>query len=108
MQAVRNLVGLPINDADVRRFCADVFVEVGIAMQRSGDTCMALDLLAEALKACPQHDVALFEMGVIAMAQGNQADAIALYQHSAMANPANVPVCLLIARSSSTNIPSTR
>jgi Tfp pilus assembly protein PilF len=85
-------MSLPSKDASVGRFCADVFVEVGIAVQKSGDSSTALELFADALEACPQHDVALFEMGVIAMSQGNQADAVALYQRAAQANPANVQV----------------
>lgn len=74
------------------RFCADVFVEIGIATQAAGDAAASLELFADALEACPQHDVALFEMGVLAMSQGNQADAIALYHRAAHANPANVQV----------------
>ena len=92
MQTVRNIVALPSKDASVGRFCADVFVEIGVAVQNSGDASTALELFADALEVCPQHDVAIFEMGVLAMAQGNKEDAIALYQRAAQANPANVQV----------------
>jgi tetratricopeptide (TPR) repeat protein len=90
------------------RFCADVFVEVGMAEKTNGDCSIALELFADALEACPQHDVALFEMGVIAMVQGNGADAIALFQRAAQTNPANVQVCLQCSEHelSAANLPS--
>lgn len=89
---MRKIAALPSKDAIIGRFCADVFVEIGIAVYNSGDASSALELFADALEACPDHDMALFEMGVLAMAQGNQDDAIALYQSAAQANPANVQV----------------
>jgi tetratricopeptide (TPR) repeat protein len=76
------------------RFCADVLVQIGVALQSLGDSSRALELYADALQVHPQHDVALFEMAVLAMEQGRRADAIAFYRRAVQANPANIQVLL--------------
>lgn len=92
-QTARKLVSQPSKSGNVSQFCADMLVETGVALQCSGDSNTSMELFQEALEIYPQHDVALFEMGVNAMAKGLQSEAISFYKRAVQANPSNVQVC---------------